>query len=743
MNWTGGSLQRHSKNAHKGIVRRQKQHFAKVRTALQNRPLTSATPFRPSFLEDEHLTVSGQMPSFGLGSVRHTGHAKRYERCASPVSRQRHAPLGGRASYSIDAVEHMQNTRAAAHAASSASASSVGTAGSTLCKLRRVAQKKGASDVDVEDQLLEANRQRLLQKQDWAGLVPTRPVSMHFASRKEKEGIGKRRRVHGHSAMQHHQACDNTERSSIGEEYPGRALRTEAKDIRVRIGTDALASQTPMQRSDYARSQAAGSSPGQVSDPMLFDLTEAPRTTVSVRASGSRSPSIVNYAVVGSTQPAPHPSHRVKRLNVSPACDADQRTLHQQHAVSEDDHDLRNLPREPASTNALQPKEHIGFVFPMTQSGVECEQAPFCFTFEKSSNYAGAVGDTCVASQDNLPDNATFQGGKATFSDLGQALSENGIFRGESSGDNTSTPLPAITDDGSWKVFVEMPDHSASYSGSSYPGGRPLSPTPAVQPTIPTQHATVGDHTRISSSSCVSASLSSIKDADSRAMLSLSRPAAAAIPSRQSQDIDESERLWKTFVFESGEDHATESVYDNNIQKEKTAAVSVRNGSSVLPLSDAVGATVSLQVVPTSCRSASPLGLRLSDNVQHAAYHAPPSMSPEAGPHYSTFSPISRAYAQMTPGRIGPVTDTHMNGVLRATESNRFRKGLYATQSSLLNNVSDDTNRSSSMLPQGGLDHRRKAKNSCFRPNWGKERESSRYVECSTIYDLPVSDAEG
>lgn len=77
MNWTGGSLQRHSKNAHKGVVSRQKQHFAKIRTALQNGSGAAAVPFRPSYLVEDNETLCSQLTPFGRGSVRHTGHSKR------------------------------------------------------------------------------------------------------------------------------------------------------------------------------------------------------------------------------------------------------------------------------------------------------------------------------------------------------------------------------------------------------------------------------------------------------------------------------------------------------------------------------------------------------------------------------------------------------------------------------------------------------------------------------------------
>lgn len=49
MNWTGGQLQRHSRNAVRGTHQKQRQHFAKVRTQLQNGTNSAGARFCPSF----------------------------------------------------------------------------------------------------------------------------------------------------------------------------------------------------------------------------------------------------------------------------------------------------------------------------------------------------------------------------------------------------------------------------------------------------------------------------------------------------------------------------------------------------------------------------------------------------------------------------------------------------------------------------------------------------------------------
>src|ERR1700712_2559335 len=51
MNWTGGRLQRHSKKTDK-TVRRQQQHFAKVRQRQHSGFHASSSPFRPNFASE-------------------------------------------------------------------------------------------------------------------------------------------------------------------------------------------------------------------------------------------------------------------------------------------------------------------------------------------------------------------------------------------------------------------------------------------------------------------------------------------------------------------------------------------------------------------------------------------------------------------------------------------------------------------------------------------------------------------
>ncbi len=76
MNWTGGTLQR-TKNANKGVIQKQRAHFARARTKLQQSPNSPTTPFRPDFLRDgdcidfgHHIDSSTSSVIYHAGSNR-------------------------------------------------------------------------------------------------------------------------------------------------------------------------------------------------------------------------------------------------------------------------------------------------------------------------------------------------------------------------------------------------------------------------------------------------------------------------------------------------------------------------------------------------------------------------------------------------------------------------------------------------------------------------------------------------
>lgn len=278
MNWTGGRLQRHSRNQNT-LAQRQKQHFAKVRTRLQHTPQPQSLPFQPSFLRHDITVLSGGVTPYGDGSQRHVGHAKSSQRTLEDFALTR--PLATRLSGmrrhttsvkgrriprdGFDAsksrylsplqddkqlYEEAPTLRSRHHSAEMKKrhqATSQQTDPSSQSTRHRK-RKKPPSDIDADLKLLEANKRRLLARSDWAGLEPTRPVRVSYPAEVDKEKMGKRRKVD--KTREHRIVAHDEDRRLIVGIDPNRALlrgdpRFREKDdkIRIRVGPGALSTQ--------------------------------------------------------------------------------------------------------------------------------------------------------------------------------------------------------------------------------------------------------------------------------------------------------------------------------------------------------------------------------------------------------------------------------------------------------------------------------------------------------------------
>lgn len=131
-----------------------------------------------------------------------------------------------------------------------------------------------------EEQLLMANRRRLLARSDWLGLSATLPVHMNFRSTCDTERIGKRRRVANSTSRKGRPATRRLLTPLFEERLaplvPVMSGALPSEEVQVRIGIDALASQTQQSpRSQIARLDAArpdSSELGPLSEePMLLD----------------------------------------------------------------------------------------------------------------------------------------------------------------------------------------------------------------------------------------------------------------------------------------------------------------------------------------------------------------------------------------------------------------------------------------------------------------------------------------
>ncbi|KAJ9632162.1 hypothetical protein H2203_000565 [Taxawa tesnikishii (nom. ined.)] len=94
----------------------------------------------------------------------------------------------------------------------------------------------------TDEELIEANRNRLLQRGDWLGLAPARPLRMNFEGSVARAHIGKRRKVHreGRAVMQPSETSPPAKKRHDAEYHTSGVLLLE--DIQVNIGSQALAS---------------------------------------------------------------------------------------------------------------------------------------------------------------------------------------------------------------------------------------------------------------------------------------------------------------------------------------------------------------------------------------------------------------------------------------------------------------------------------------------------------------------
>ena len=270
MNWTGGRLQRHSRNSTNAVVAKQKQHFAKARTKLQTHESPqNIIQFRPNFLPLEEPALATRLMPLEQYRQRRIGHI-----------RERHTALNK--SEDTAALDHRfpstKDPRPYPYKRTSPSSIS------HRCDRRHKTQsgriftqshhrevtvwseyeKRQAEDPSTEEDLLEAKRKQLLRQHDWLGLHVSRPVQMDFSTRDSREMIGKRRKICHDSQNRTTQwknvsnlpsAINNV--FSKDERFMYSMSVQEPESIEVRIGTAALRSQAtpdrePIGQSDYS-----------------------------------------------------------------------------------------------------------------------------------------------------------------------------------------------------------------------------------------------------------------------------------------------------------------------------------------------------------------------------------------------------------------------------------------------------------------------------------------------------------
>ncbi|KAJ9605484.1 hypothetical protein H2200_010141 [Cladophialophora chaetospira] len=270
MNWTGGSLQRHSKANADALVKKQKQHFAKTRLRVQSqhfRPPSSASSLLNDLTRDSLPKKSGSSrpppQSLAQANVSDRQHN------TSPVVRRtaelEHAPSSGR------------------HLSHQAANDEADRQGNHEISWRSIANSDNRQPENVNG--VDYARKDLLEKSDWIGLATMRPARFKQTVRDEMDKVGRRRKVTSlkRKRTNPEDGASRKIHRTIQPGPPVPSLQTE--DISVRVGSNIHRTQTTP--SIFARKDSTQSPGSPTPDPMLVDKADnEPRT----RAGGTNTP---------------------------------------------------------------------------------------------------------------------------------------------------------------------------------------------------------------------------------------------------------------------------------------------------------------------------------------------------------------------------------------------------------------------------------------------------------------------
>ena len=203
MNWTGGRLSRHSRNANGSLTQRQKQHFAKVRSNLLNGPqkrspikwsifnkVEGATPGDDLKLYTTPRLTRHNQPDFGSkdqGRSRKRHHSETSLKSTLPE-----------ATFQDDKESSFGREPSAGPLTNGGSHHGVYQE-TWLPSDTKIGKQRAhvveTADVIFEADSLEERRRRILRRIDWVGANIQHPIKLRFAVPENDERLGKRRRI--------------------------------------------------------------------------------------------------------------------------------------------------------------------------------------------------------------------------------------------------------------------------------------------------------------------------------------------------------------------------------------------------------------------------------------------------------------------------------------------------------------------------------------------------------------------
>lgn len=206
MNWTGGRLSR-SRNAQNSEAAKQRQHFAKMRGKLNDG--------RPSPPEMQFFDFGIWKPQ-NRRSDRSEQHDQRLMRTSAPKVKPRHPHVQHPASTRSESQHHKRKRTSSdlvapslksgtpehhgqepIYIGSSPSTLDMSSHGSTNPVSKPTSRLTARPSNSHGAETIETKRRRLLETKDWVGIdrPATRPVQIKFTDPKDRDLIGRRRKV--------------------------------------------------------------------------------------------------------------------------------------------------------------------------------------------------------------------------------------------------------------------------------------------------------------------------------------------------------------------------------------------------------------------------------------------------------------------------------------------------------------------------------------------------------------------
>jgi hypothetical protein len=206
MNWTGGRLSRHSRNANGSVTQRQKQHFAKARSNLLNGP-QKWSPTRWSIFDIDDGATRGEdlMLYSAPRPARHSqpdfGPNDKWKSKKRPQSETSLKHAFAQTTFPGDKTSGLRRKSYRGFLAHGGSDhdfyQEVLSPSYTKVGKQQAPAMETAGDLNIDDEAesLVERRRRILRRIDWVGANIQHPIKLRFAVTENDERLGKRRRI--------------------------------------------------------------------------------------------------------------------------------------------------------------------------------------------------------------------------------------------------------------------------------------------------------------------------------------------------------------------------------------------------------------------------------------------------------------------------------------------------------------------------------------------------------------------